>query len=85
MSPRTITLPASARPQDPAFAFYVKFYLPRIKGVRSFWTDSREEAEKFASRHRCYARPAVVQPRSDWAIGRGIALTETNSATLVVT
>lgn len=85
MSPRVITLSASQRPIDPAFAFYVRFYLPRLKGTHNFWTDSREEAEKFASRHQCYARPAVVQPRSEWAAGRGIALTETNSATLVVT
>jgi len=83
MSPRTVVTAASQRPQDPAFAFYVRFYSPRLKGTHNFWTDSREEADKFASRHKCYARPAVVQSRSDWAVGRGIALTETNSAVVV--
>lgn len=77
MSPRVVTTAASQRPTDQAFAFYVLFYLPRLRGVQAFWTDSREEAEKFAARHQCYARPAKVQERSEWAAGRSINLSET--------
>jgi hypothetical protein len=76
MSPRTVVTAASQRPQDPAFAFYVRFYSPRLKGTHNFWTDSREEADKFASRHRCYARPAVVQERAEWALGKTIGFSE---------
>ena len=78
MSPRTVTTHASQRPVDPAFAFFVRHYLPRLKGTQIFWSDSREEAEKFASRHKCYARPAVVQPRSEWAPGLRIGLSDAN-------
>lgn len=83
MSPRTVITAASQRPQDPTFAFFVRFYLPRVRGIQVFWTDTESEAVKFASRHRCYARPAVVQLRSESTVSRTIGLSE--AAATVVT
>ncbi|HEY3235028.1 MAG TPA: hypothetical protein VGJ84_09930 [Polyangiaceae bacterium] len=82
MAPRTQITTTSQRPTDPAFAYSVRFYEPK-RGVRVMWTDSREYAAGFAAAHRCYAKPAVVQVRADWELGRRIGLSE--SARTVVT
>jgi hypothetical protein len=73
LAPRTHVTAVSQRPSDSDFAYFVQFYEPR-HGVRIMWTDSRAHAEAFAVTHRCYARTAKVQERSEWAAGRSINL-----------
>ncbi len=76
MSPRTHVTSASQRPVDPAFRYFVKFYLKGTRGVQVLWTDSHEYALSFAAQNRCYAKVATVQERGAWATARAIGFTE---------
>lgn len=78
LAPRSHVTAVSQRPTDPAFAYFVRFYEPRL-GVRLMWTDSRAHAETFADAHRCYARTAKVQERREWAVGRSIGFSRESS------
>lgn len=77
MAPRTQVTTPRQRPLDPAFAYFVKYFADR-QGVKLLWTDSRDYAEQFAAKHRCYAKPALVQERSAWATvpGRSLGFSE---------
>lgn len=76
MAPRITVTGAHSRPTDPSFTHFVKHYDPKRTGVWCFWTDSAEEAGRFASTKNCYGKRAIVQERAEWALGRRLGLTE---------
>ena len=83
MAPRTQITAASQRPTDKSLAFFVRHFVAGQRGVRVLWTDSRQYADTFAASHRCYARPAEVQVRSDWEIGHSIGFSESHAGVVV--
>ena len=72
MKPRTHITAASQRPTDPAFTYFVRFFVAGQRGVQVLWTDSSEYAQGFAAQNKCYGKPATVQERGVWAEKRAL-------------